>query len=1050
MDEEDDVLQQLKTKIENYFKSKKYIKKKEDLDDFLKAIDLLEVWDTDEEKELVWQCLNKYNKKGRIDYNAAINGIKDLINQEDEQETDETLLVRLSRSASVRERNNKGKVSIHKLTQTALDEYECIDNDTLLQLKKIISLLKVNKDSNKIYFSKIQEICTENKFIKMNPEEVWKYLSFMSADNNSGIANMPMTLHHTIFNEIERFINEKVPYDELDNQIEEKNIIEEKEEDIDDQDPLDIIDAIINNSESIQEDYSNSFTDMTKSLTNLTDNMVEKAQNILNGNDDNLEEVLFVKDLMLKKINELNQHNKKIAKEQDIMSKKMIKIQFYINKRNSDYQNLEEDYKILNEKYENNQKTENNNDEEVERLFSENLMLSQDKETKEKEIKNLNKEKTDLENKYNKIFAQLQQSLNKNKEMEKEINDVKAKALTFKEEYDDTLQKLENLEKIYQEMLKKEEKEERKAKEEEDDNEVEMISGASTRPSQGKIPIMMDPRKSQSKTIFFESEENEELTKTIKELEKMNEILKEKNKDSAMKIKELENIISKGYNVSSMTEIKRSESYNSIKLNEIVHPSLYEIFNERICLMSQLSNFNPKKIIIVKKYSFSIGKPSKKKPKQFYPLLSQESKDVINYRGAIMKQFKKKLTFNNEVNIISSNSSFNIQFKEKELPKKPKIIFEIIHNNDFNIINTIKKLDAKEYKISKNSFNIIKKVPINDPKKSDLLFNELFSGKKILKKNSLKKSDKEEKKVSFAPVKDFRSNTIMISPKDLFENKDYYCLTQEDYVRRKLAQLGDSYFGKDIYSDKIFVLVERKSLLKKYILLTASHFCIIEQNTLKFVYVDKIKNIKNIVLSKLNLNLILFRFLDGEDLLIESLRAYDLISFMKSTYYSNIKTGMFRYEDKFIIKLKGQLHSLVVTDKILTNLINLDGAIKMGYLSLYKESFLSSNFIETIGVLTSIGLILLEEATLKPLMIIPILGSITTKVEKERFGNNNCFEIILPSGVTKVLAVRKSRERESWLAQFTKMKKELEDKMRKIGATRRNSLKILKKLKGGK
>ena len=561
MDEEDDVLQQLKTKIENYFKSKKYIKKKEDLDDFLKAIDLLEVWDTDEEKELVWQCLNKYNKKGRIDYNAAINGIKDLINQEDEQETDETLLVRLSRSASVRERNNKGKVSIHKLTQTALDEYECIDNDTLLQLKKIISLLKVNKDSNKIYFSKIQEICTENKFIKMNPEEVWKYLSFMSADNNSGIANMPMTLHHTIFNEIERFINEKVPYDELDNQIEDKNVIEEKEEDIDDQDPLD----------------------------------------------------LFVKDLMLKKINELNQHNKKIAKEQDIMSKKMIKIQFYINKRNSDYQNLEEDYKILNEKYENNQKTENNNDEEVERLFSENLMLSQDKETKEKEIKNLNKEKTDLENKYNKIFAQLQQSLNKNKEMEKEINDVKAKALTFKEEYDDTLQKLENLEKIYQEMLKKEEKEERKAKEEEDDNEMEMISGASTRPSQGKIPIMMDPRKSQSKTIFFESEENEELTKTIKELEKMNEILKEKNKDSAMKIKELENIISKGYNVSSMTEIKRSESYNSIKLNEIVHPSLYEIFNERICLMSQLSNFNPKKIIIVKKYSFSIGKPSKKK-----------------------------------------------------------------------------------------------------------------------------------------------------------------------------------------------------------------------------------------------------------------------------------------------------------------------------------------------------------------------------------------------------------------------------------------------------
>ena len=65
---------------------------------------------------------------------------------------------------------------------------------------------------------------------------------------------------------------------------------------------------------------------------------------------------------------------------------KMEKIQFYINKLKTDLQNLEEDYKALNDKYENHQDNINTNDDEVERLFGENLMLYQDKEAKEKEI----------------------------------------------------------------------------------------------------------------------------------------------------------------------------------------------------------------------------------------------------------------------------------------------------------------------------------------------------------------------------------------------------------------------------------------------------------------------------------------------------------------------------------------------------------------------------------------------------------------------------------------------------------------------------------------
>ena len=1075
-DEEDDVLQELKTKIEEYFQNKKAIEKKEDLDSFLEAIDLLEVWNTDEEKEVFWQSLIKYSKNGIIDYNAAINGIKDLMNQEEEQESQETILTHLSRRASVRD-PQKGKVSYSKLKQIALDEYGCVDDDTLFQLKKIFSLLNVNKDNTLIKLSKIEEICSENKFIKITPEEIWKYLSFLSYDNNEGKTYRPMHLHFTVFTDILNFINEKIPDDDVEEK--EKDDNNELDEDTDEDEPLDIIEKIINNTDSIQGE-SKAFNDIIKSLNILAGDMVEKAQNILNGNDNTLDDVIFVKDLMMKKISDLNKHNKIIERQQKSNNGKMEKITFYINKLKNDLQTLEEDYKALSDKYENHQKNINTNDDEVERLFGENLILYQDKEAKEKEIKKKKKKKKEIDDKYNKLFTELENSLNKNKEMQKEISDIKIKSLKYKTDYEDTLEKLISLEKIYnQELLKNEEK---KSKEEEDLNKTEDILELFAKKQGIENPSLAFKRKSQlisfPKNISIENKTNEEkLTEYVKELEKMNEILNEKNKDNVMKLKELESLFRKNPNIYKLIE-KESDPNKLLKLDEIFHPSLYETYFERVCLISELSNFNPKKNKIVKRYNFNIGE-SKRKNKI---LLSKINSSELNYQG-IIKEMKTKTKFeDNKLIIDSSKCSFTlekiipikIEIKEKFEKNKEIILikskFEINilsppkkvkplekSHSDLTIINNIinNKNISNEYKIEKiKELNILKSILKKEKEveensqKINLLFNDDSSANDSNKKLSIDKMreiDLDES-VGNISIREDRSNSIMINPTILFESKDYYCLYQEDYVRRKLGHLNDVCSERNIYSDQIYVLVEKKNLIKKYIMLSPNHFCIIDQNTLKFVYVDKIKNIKNIVISNKNLNMILFRFLDGEDLLIESLRAHDLISYMKINYFSN-KDSIFRYEDKFIIKLKGQLHSLIVTDKILTNLPNFDGAIKVGYLSLYKAKFISSNFTDTIGVLTNIGLLLLEESSLRPILLIPILGSIIKKVEKERFGNNNCFEIIMASGITKVFSVRKSRERDTWMVQFSKMKKDYDEKMKLIGAIKKISTKKVVKFK---
>lgn len=1062
MAEEDEVLQELKSKMEEFFKKNKVLEKKEDLDSFLEAIDLLEVWNTVEEKEMCWQCLNKYNKKGIIDLNGAINGIKDLINQE-EEESHETILTHLSRRASVRD-PQRNKLSVTKMKQIALDEYGCVDNDTLLQLKKILSLLKINKDSGRIKFNNIQDLCTNNKFIKITPEEIWKYLSFLSLDNNRGKEFMPMTINMTIYIEVMNFMNEKIPQDEIEEKINEENESNENEGNSSEEEPLDIIDKIINNSNTM-EGESMAFSEIVKSIKTLINDMVEKAQNILNGNDNTLEDVLFVKDLMLKKINELNKHNQIMDKNQKSNKDKMEKIQFYINKLKTDLQNLEDDYKALNEKYENHQNNENKNDEEVERLFGENLMLIQDKESKEKEIEKLNSEKKELDNKYSNLHNQLKNTLNINKDLQNELNDIKIKNLRYKTDYENALEKIIKLEKVYnQELLKNEKK---KAKEE-DSNKDEDVLGKINKKKDFKDPIAdFIENKRSSQLIYFtknsmtmEKETNEEkLVKYVKELEKMNDMLTERNKDTTMKVKELENILSKNINLPGKM-IKETDPKKLFKLNEIFNPSSYEVFYERFSLFGEFSNFNPKKNKIVKKNIFSIkGNPvnvQKKSSLKMYKNIKFKN-IVISVNEIFNIKCSKPIKIEENkkpIKIELTKNSFDIQFlkPEKKIIKLEKI------NSFFSIINTFKitknNNNSKEYVIENvEKFIIMKKLSIeekrnelaDESKKINLLFNDdtsTISTNIKLNIEKIKDIDLDESIENFS-TKEVRSSTIMFNPMELFDSKDYYCLHQEDYVKRKLGHLKDTCSERNIYSDYIYILVEKKQLLKKFLMLTPNNFCIIEPSTLKFVYVDKIKNIKNIVISNKNLNMILFRFSDGEDLVIESLRPYDLISYMKNNYFSNSKESIFRYEDKFIIKLKGQLHSLVVTDKVLTSLLNFDMAIKVGYLYLYKAKFIASNFTETIGILIDIGLLLVEESSLRPIALIPIVGSIVKKVEKERFGNNTCFEIILPSGVTKVFQVRKVKERDSWLFQFNKMKRDFDDKMKKIGAIKKVSTKKL-------
>ena len=158
--------------------------------------------------------------------------------------------------------------------------------------------------------------------------------------------------------------------------------------------------------------------------------------------------------------------------------------------------------------------------------------------------------------------------------MQTEIKGVTRNSLKYKANYESVLEKIVKLEKLYKEELLKKEQQEKKAKEEEDAQKDEDVLAAFNSKKKVQDPIadfMSNRRRSQiiekSNLISLQNENEtnlDKLIKYVKEMEKMNEILTERNQDSTMKVKELENVINKNRNLANQI-IKRVDSRKLVK-----------------------------------------------------------------------------------------------------------------------------------------------------------------------------------------------------------------------------------------------------------------------------------------------------------------------------------------------------------------------------------------------------------------------------------------------------------------------------------------------------
>ena len=763
---EEDFQNQLIEKIKHYYESNPPLSSKDELDNFLSAIDLLDIWNSEEEKENVWEYISKYMKDSKVDCEGTIKGIKDLLNQEEEQENTEkelpqkeTLLSRLSRLSTKGIMGGpSNKLALNKYKQRAIDEYDCLDNNSLIQFKKIIALIKVNKSNLKINYDELNDIISKHKFIKIDINDIWKYLSFCVCEENTKNLEFKKdyNLNSDILEEVQDFIDQKIINEDLDydsdnndrdNDNDNDSVSSSGKKKVIDEDTIIFLEKIIKQSTNLNE--NNMFlVEIKNEIRKLNNNMIDCGYKILNKEELTMDEMENNKDLMNEKIYQIEEFYNKTKNENENNINKMELLKEKIKKNNENMKTLKEDYKALLEKYNNNQEIDI--DEETERLLDENMMLAQEKENKEQEIEKLLNEKKTMRIEYQNLLMQYEDVIREKNELTQEASEIKINNYKLKNDYDkllsDILNKMDNKEK--EKKSKKKEKKEEKNEEkknisyEEQIKEIKIINNSSIDESEKitrKKNILKDmaneklinyimeldkinqtltnERNSKEQKIYELNQKNVDLNDQLKKLSKTNVDLEEENKNMQKKIENLN---------------------NEVKNNELFRPSIAMNSQMRISRLSKLNTvgINAQKFNIAKNVGFSTKKIEtfKLKDKNINKKMGaqgqntkfenismdlygvkevdneeeeQENKNEFNPTNQKIliisgdenknKNNEISITNNNDINISGNDNNNQIKFNNNE----------VINNNQININNDNKKSNTNNNIIkSDNSFNI--------------------------------------------------------------------------------------------------------------------------------------------------------------------------------------------------------------------------------------------------------------------------------------------------------------------------------------------------------
>ena len=687
---------QLNEKIKKFFESKPFISSRDELDNFLSAIDLLDIFNSDEEKDPLWQSLLKNAENSKINCENAIQGVNDFLtqledsgqeNKEQNPENDnnkETLLTRFTRisrlsNKGVNKGGNKNKLALNRYKQRAIDEYDVLDSNSLIQFKKIFTLLKMKKLNEKISLEDLKKMCEKCKFITFDINDIWRYLSFCVSEENikSLEDKTELIINQDIFEEVQSFINQRIINEDIeyDSDDLEEDENKDKTENLDEI-TLEIIEKLIKKSININENNM-IMNDIKNEIKKLNKGEIENYHELIN-----------------EKIQQIEEFLSKNREEEEFNLKKMQTIKGNILRLADNIKLWKDDYYALYEKYNNNQ--ERDIDEDTERLIEENMLLSQEKENKEIEIDNLLEEKKAMKIDYQNMLMQYEDAIREKNELTQEISELKMNNYKLKGDYDKLLNDIVNKMEKDKKTKKNNKNENIEIPYEEQVKELKHINNS-------KID---DGQKISRKKDIFNNMSNDKLINYIMEIERINQTLSNEKGSKDKKIHELtqKNIdlnnlmnVVKSRNIDLEEEAKNLKQKidnlsNDVKNNEMFRPSIAMNSQMRISRLSKLNTegINALKFNIAKNTGFNTKKNiGKIKLKDINTKQQNKFKNISIDLYGVKEVEDEEDQENKKGGINNKNNNINLDTNKTELnlggDAKTKNEINISSDKGFNI-----------------------------------------------------------------------------------------------------------------------------------------------------------------------------------------------------------------------------------------------------------------------------------------------------------------------------------------------------------------------------
>ena len=444
-------------KIKKYFEKEKFLNKSKFIQ-FLTLTDLLEVFDLEENQELLWKEIMVFsNNSDEVNYKDCIEAIKCFfeyytespennqpkpfhnksiseVNKEMLEEIFNRLSLTIEKKEEIEDSFNETNEGINKCNLKDKNTLKSLKIEQLYELKKLFKLLDL-RGKDYIYISDVQEVVKKYKFIKLNQNELLFFLSqFSIKDNIDGKLIINYEKYSNVISKIEKqILSRNNSYFEFTNDGDQSITLKEKLK------PVELIEDVINIENECNELIS-ILREISKQILNSYIKNMQDTLDNLNVNDfhtiNNFKDTFQLSfDDSKNRIKDLEFFILTLHREFLKRGTKLHLIKDSIQYNETKLSNLEQDYNDIFEKFRKNQNI-NINYELEKKLIEENNSLNTMIEEKNNEIENINLELSEKDKLNSQLLDQVYELTQINKITNEEIQPLNKRYTELKKNYD--------------------------------------------------------------------------------------------------------------------------------------------------------------------------------------------------------------------------------------------------------------------------------------------------------------------------------------------------------------------------------------------------------------------------------------------------------------------------------------------------------------------------------------------------------------------------------------------------------------------------------------